>query len=126
MRKHRKKAASVARPVSSALGEVATPPKCMLIAVELGGEWPSQLAAEGCERRVIVQLEGEAPAVFTDRIATSIDALLGRGLELGTLALACNERVDGAIDEARRSLVGLALGAMAKRRAGKVFLTASP
>lgn len=99
----------------------------LLVAVELGADWPS-LAFDlpSNERRVLVQLEGESPAAFADRVSGSLDSLFGRGVELRALALACNERLDSAADEARRSLVGLALGSMAQKRAGKVYLTAAP
>jgi len=101
-----------------------------LVALELGAEWPGgsslSLELEQSERRVIVQLEGEAPVAFAERVASGLDALFGRGVELRTLALGCNERTDATADEARRSLLGLALGAMARRNEGQVVLTASP
>lgn len=100
-------------------------PSGFLIAIELGGEWPS-LAMHGCERRVLAQHEGETPAAFADRVTKNLDALFGRGVELSRVALACNERIDAAADEARRTLLGLSLGAMAPRHAGQLLLTAAP
>jgi hypothetical protein len=97
----------------------------ILVAVELSGEWPS-LTMTGSERRVLVQLEGEAPLAFAERVTSGLDALFGRGVELRTRAVCCNERLDGAADEARRHLIGLTLGAMAQRRAGQVVLAAAP
>lgn len=95
----------------------------VLIAVELGAEFPILGGADGSLRRVLAQKEGESPSAFADRVANALDGLFGRGLRLGQLALACNERIDDAAMGARRKLAGLVLGAMAKHQAGKVFLT---
>ena len=98
----------------------------LLIVVELGGEWPGLMrAAPLTERRVLAQAEGETPAQFTERVASSIDSLFGRGIRLSTVALACNERLDAPADAARRMLCSVALGAMAEHKHGKLFLTAS-
>jgi hypothetical protein len=97
----------------------------LLIVVELGGAWPSWALSDASERRVLSQIEGETPSLFAERVASSLDGLFGKGIRLTTVALACNERVDDAADAARRKLAGLALGAMAKHKAGKVYLTAA-
>jgi hypothetical protein len=97
----------------------------VLVAVELGGEWPN-VAFDGQQRRVLVQLEGEAPLAFAERVTSGLAALFERGVELHTLALACNERLDAAADEARRNLLGMSLGSMAHRRRGEVVLSAAP
>jgi hypothetical protein len=98
----------------------------LLIVVELGGDWPSWALTGASARRVLAQAEGETPAVFADRVTSSLDGLFGKGVKLTTVALACNERIDDSADGARRKLAGLALGAMAKHQAGKLYLTASP
>lgn len=97
----------------------------VLILVELGGEWPSPLSSDGSLRRVLAQNEGETPAVFADRVANSLDGLFGKGVRLETVTLACNERLDPAADTARRKILGLALGSMAKHKAGRAYLAAS-
>lgn len=97
----------------------------LVIIVELGAEWPGLMRADASARRVLSQLDGETPAQFSERAAGSLDGSLGRGVTLGTLALACNERVDDAAEAARRKLCSLALGAMAQNRTGKLYLTAS-
>jgi hypothetical protein len=97
----------------------------VLVVVELGSEWPV-LREDGAVRRVLAQTEGEAPGTFVERVAKSLDSLFGRGVVLSTVAIACNERVDEAADGARRKLAGLSLGAMAKNKAGKVYLAGSP
>ena len=86
----------------------------LLIVVELGGDWPSWALTGTGTRRVLTQIDGETPAAFADRVASSLDGLFGKGVVLTTVALACNERVDEAADAARRKLAGLSLGAMAK------------
>jgi hypothetical protein len=98
----------------------------LLVVVELAGEWPTLAGVDGSLRRVIAQLEGETPATFAERVANSLDGLFGRGIKLSTVAISCNERLDEAADTARRKLAGLSLGAMAKNKTGKVYLTASP
>ena len=112
--------------------EPSPPPSGLLVIVELGSDWP-QLAvhrthAAAGPRRVIVQVEGEAPAEFADRVANGLDGLFERGIKLDTVALACNERLDEAAEQARRKLARLALGrmAIAKHMSGHVFLTAPP
>lgn len=98
----------------------------LLVVVELGGEWPGLMcAAPLAERRVLTQAEGETPAQFTERVASSIDGLFGRGIKLSTVALACNERLDDAADAARRMLCSVALGVMAKHQHGRLYLSAS-
>ena len=110
---------------SSALGHEAAVGLGLLVVVELGAEWPA-LREDGAIRRVLAQTEGETPAAFADRVASDLDSLFGRrSIQLSTVAVACNERVDEAADGARRKLAGLSLGAMAKNKAGKVYLAAS-
>jgi len=74
---------------------------------------------------VLSQSEGETPAQFAERVASSLDGLFGPGVKLTTVALACNERVDPAADSARRKLCSLSLGAMARQRGSRLYLTAS-
>ena len=98
----------------------------LLVIVELAGEWPGLMQAEASARRVVTQHEGEAPQAFAERVAASLDSLFGRGIQLSTVALACNERLDDAADAARRKIGSLVLGSMAKHKAGRFFFTASP
>jgi hypothetical protein len=100
----------------------------LLVIVELGGEWPTGArASDGTDlvRRVLSQAEGESPAQFTERVASSVDSLFGRGIKLSMVSLACNERLDDAADAARRMLCSVALGAMAKHKSGRFYLTAA-
>jgi hypothetical protein len=97
----------------------------LLVVVELGAEWPGLMQADTSARRVLAQDEGEPPTQFAERVASCLDGLFGRGIGLATVALACNERVDDLAASARRRLCGLTLGALAQRKGGKLYLTAS-
>jgi hypothetical protein len=118
----------------------------LLVVVELGGEWPqapgTSTGADSASasvsasvsvsvsvpvsvRRVLSQAEGETPAEFTARVARSLDSLFGRGVRLSSVSLACNERLDEAAAAARRMLCSVTLGAMAKHKSGRFYLTAA-
>lgn len=104
----------------------ATASSGAVVAVELGAEFPSLGVAtlDGAPRRVLTQQEGEGPLAFADRVASALDGALGRGVALGQLVLACNERLDETAQQARRQLAGVALGVMAKQQQGKLILSA--
>jgi hypothetical protein len=97
----------------------------VLVVVELGGEWPSVATSEASARRVLTQLEGETPGALAERVANSLDGLFGRGVKLETVVLACNERLDESAEAARRKVLGIALGSMAKHKSGRAYLAAS-
>lgn len=130
----RKKAVRSARLPSTAAAQNPAPARAttletlatgLLVLVELGAEWPGLVGADAGSRRVVTQLDGETPAAFALRAAGLLDSLFGRGIALGTAVIACNERLDAPAEAARRKLAGLALGAMAKQQAGKVYLAVS-
>jgi hypothetical protein len=122
----RKKAVSRSSSVTSVAGASTNAARGgVLVVVELGGDWPSLTEAEGSARRVLAQQEGETPGVLAERVANSLDGLFGRGVRLETLVLACNERLDEGADAARRKVLGIALGCMAKHKAGHAYLAAS-
>lgn len=98
----------------------------VLVAVELGAEFPAAALPTAAPRRVVCQLDGESPAAFAERVASLLDDAFGRGVPMSELRLACNERLDDAAQLARRHLASAALGAMAKHHAGKVTLSAPP
>ncbi|MDF3069706.1 MAG: hypothetical protein K0R38_5307 [Polyangiaceae bacterium] len=97
----------------------------VMVAVELGAEFPTIALPAGACRRVVAQLEGESPATFAERVASVLESSFGRGVALSQLSLACNERLDDAAHVSRRQLASAALGAMAKHHTGKVSLCAS-
>jgi hypothetical protein len=111
-------------------GQEAPLGRGLLVVVELGGEWPSQAAttppgASVAMRRVLAQAEGETPAGFAERVTSGLDSLFGRGIQLETVVLACNERLDEAAETSRRKTLGLALGSMARHQSGRAYLAAS-
>jgi hypothetical protein len=96
----------------------------VLIAVELGAEWPrwmSELVRKS-PRRVVTQDEGEAAASFSLRVAEVAHALAGSGARLGSAVVLCNERADPSQDAARRELARQVLPELGGR--GRLVLTA--
>lgn len=85
----------------------------ILVAVELGADWPEKLPApSGAVRRVVAQNEGETPEAFAVRLA-GLAGRLFHGVELTGAVIACNERTDPSASVARRSM-----GAMLLERMG--------
>jgi len=121
----RKKTSRSRDSVKTSSVSASSTPGGVLVAVELGAEFPA-LSPTGAPRRVLTQLEGESPAAFAERAASALESAFGRGVGLGQLSLACNERLDDAAQAGRRQLASAALGAMAKHHTGKVALCASP
>lgn len=97
----------------------------LLVLVELGGAWPSPTSSDGAVRRVLAQNEGETPAAFAERVANGLEGLFGKGVRLETATLACNERLDQSAESARRKILSLALGSMAKHKSGRAYLATS-
>lgn len=112
---------------TSSVSASSTPPALpggVLVAVELGAEFPALSPADGAPRRVLTQLDGENPSAFAERLASALEGAFGRGVALSQLSLACNERLDDAAQNSRRHIASAALGSMAKHHAGKVSLCA--
>lgn len=95
----------------------------VLIAVELGAEWPRWMSdlVRKSPRRVVSQEEGEEPQGFAER-AARVAAALAEGRGLGSAVVLCNERTDGKQDAARRLLAARLLPEL---RGRKLVLTAS-
>lgn len=96
----------------------------MLIAVELGAEWPrwmSELVRKS-PRRIVAQDEGEASPSFAARVAQVAHALSASGARLGSAVVLCNERADAIQDAARRELARQLSPELAGR--GRLVLTA--
>ncbi len=111
---------------SSGSAHPREPHRGLLIAVELGAAFPHVASAEAAseQRKVLTQRDGESPAAFADRVSASLDGLFGKGISLGALLVACNERADAHAAEARRKLAEIALGCMAKHQTGRAsFVT---
>jgi hypothetical protein len=96
----------------------------VLIAVELGAEWPRWMSdlVRKSPRRVVSQEEGEEPQGFAER-TSRIAAALAEGAGLGSAVVLCNERTDSKQDQARRSLTRSLLPELRER--GRLVLTGS-
>jgi hypothetical protein len=110
-------------------GAVAPSPskeRALLVAVELGGEWPAGFeAGKVGVRRVLTQEEGEPPLAFAERVVGEVENAVSRGVTFSLAAVACNERADDVAIDARRRLARSLLGSMAGSKTGTVYLTAS-
>lgn len=126
MRKKTSRPRDSVKATSSQLHAPAAAPSVAgsLVLVELGGAFPSLGLGVEAPRRVLSQLDGESPSAFAERVVTTLDGLFGKGISLGSVNLACNERLDDAAQNARRHLAGALLGSMAKERTGKVAFSA--
>lgn len=84
----------------------------LLVAVELGAEWPEGFVAErsAAVRRVVAQTEGETPEAFAARLGRLVDRLFPAGAPLRDAVVACNERTDPGALAARRMIGGFLLG----------------
>lgn len=86
------------------------PSICVLIAVELGAEWPAWVAecrpsaARSLVRRVSVQAEDEPPDAFARSAAARLERL-SLDHAIGVIVLSCNQRADAAAEQARLSFV---------------------
>jgi len=98
----------------------------LLVAVELGAEWPD--AALGgrfdAVRRVVAQMEGESPEAFAARLGALAGRLFTDRTELRDAVVACNERTDPAASSARRSIGSALLGRIGP--GGTFVLAAGP
>ena len=83
----------------------------LLVAVEIGGEWPAHALGErpGSVRRVVAQNEGETPEAFAVRLGVLAPRLFAPGVELRDAVVACNERTDPSASVARRAIGALLL-----------------
>jgi hypothetical protein len=81
-------------------------PYRVLIAVELGADWPRWMSEQvaGKRRRVAAQAEGESPETFIERVLS-----IARGCQrhggLESAVVLCNERTDISQQAARRQLL---------------------
>ena len=97
----------------------------LLIAVELGAEWPEGLTERaGAVRRVVAQTEGETPEAFAVRIGSVAGRLFPPRVEIRDAVVACNERTDPAASIARRTIGSALLERMGPR--GTLVLAAGP
>jgi hypothetical protein len=83
----------------------------LLVALEIGAEWPARaVAARGdAVRRVVSQNEGETPEAFAARLGALAGGLFASDVALRGAIFACNERTDSSASLARRAGAALVL-----------------
>lgn len=99
----------------------------MLIAVELGGDWPSWMVdfLPGAPRQVLAQRDGEPPDAFAERVAARPAGQENGRSSISAALVICNERTDDRQMAARRQ-IARELGARAHgSRAELVFCASS-
>ena len=85
-------------PRSIAAAPVTSSGAGSLIAVELGAAWPETASDDtSSRRRVLSQVEGETPAAFAERAASTFDSLFGRGIALASFVLVFFSSVPAAL-----------------------------
>src|SRR6187431_3523643 len=99
----------------------------LLIVVELGAEWPSsEIEARNANaRRVLAQDETESPAAFALRVAEQLSSSFPSGVALGSVVVACSERIDVHAQSGRAELARTAAGALARAGGGSLSFVAS-
>jgi hypothetical protein len=95
----------------------------LLVLVELGAAWPRSVVDGSVHesKRVLVELEGEGPLAFAERVRAVAGALFPRGVSLELAVVSCNQRADPAAMTARRAIAGTFFGKRATPRV--VFAT---
>ncbi len=98
----------------------------LLIIVELGAEWPElELGGAPKIRRVLAQDDLESPAAFALRVGEQLNGVFVRGAALGSVIVACSERLDEHAQGARAELARAAANALAGARGGRLLLSAA-
>ena len=98
----------------------------LLIVVELGAEWPAleiEAARNAKAKRVLCQDETESPASFAARVAEQLGGSFPSGVVLGSVVVACSERIDERAQSGRTELVRVLASALARAR-GNLTLVA--
>jgi hypothetical protein len=99
----------------------------LLIVVELGAEWPAleiEAARNAKAKRVLCQDETESPAAFAARVAQQLGSSFPSGVVLGSVVVACSERIDERAQSGRAELVRVTASALARGRGNSLTLAA--
>jgi|KBSMisStandDraft_5_1062788.scaffolds.fasta_scaffold384437_1 hypothetical protein len=99
----------------------------LLIVVELGAEWPvSEIEAlrNAKARCVLAQDETESPAGFALRVAEQLSSSFPSGVVLGSVVVACSERIDVHAQGGRAELARTVAGALARAGGGSLSFVA--
>jgi hypothetical protein len=93
----------------------------LLIVMELGAEWPAseiEAARNAKVKRVLAQDETESPAAFAARVSEQLGSAFASGVVLGSVVVACSERIDERAQSGRAELVRIVASALARARGG--------
>lgn len=109
-----------------------TTPKAVMVVMESGSEWPAWIdqcrpCSGPCSAstRVIAQEDGETPHDLAERVVDRAESSQRDGAPIDLAVIACSERVDDAALGARRVAASAILSAMARRRRGRLLLSAN-
>jgi len=105
-----------------------TSSEALLIVVELGAEWPAaeiEAARNAKAKRVFAQDETESPAAFATRVSEQVGSAFASGLVLGSVVVACSERIDERAQSGRAELVRVVASALARVRGGSLTFVVS-
>jgi hypothetical protein len=100
----------------------------LLIVVELGAEWPtSEIEAlrNAKARRVLAQDETESPAAFALRVAEQLSSSFPSGVTLGSVVVACSERIDVHAQGGRAELARTLASTLGRAGGGSLLFVAS-
>jgi len=99
----------------------------LLIVVELGAEWPSaELESRTAKaRRVFAQDETESPVAFAQRVTEQLSRSFPSGVAVGSVVVACSERIDAHAQGARTDLARAMAGLLGRAGGGGLSFVAS-
>ena len=99
----------------------------LLIVMELGAEWPAseiETARNAKAKRVLAQDETESPAAFAARVSEQLGSSFPSGVVLGSVVVACSERIDERAQSGRAELVRILASTLARGRGGSLTFVA--
>ena len=99
----------------------------LLIVMELGAEWPAsevEASRNAKARRVLAQDETESPAAFALRVAEQLSSSFPSGVALGSVVVACSERIDEHAQGSRAELARSAASALSRAGGGSLLFVA--
>jgi len=99
----------------------------LLIVVELGAEWPAseiEATRNAKARRVLSQDETETPAAFAARVTEQVTSSFPSGVGLGSVLVACSERIDSHAQTARAEIARAAGNALSRSGGGSLSFVA--
>jgi len=95
----------------------------LLIVVELGASWPSaelDASRSAKARRVLAQDETESPAAFALRVAEQLGSSFPSGVALGSVVVACSERLDAHAQGGRAEIARTVASALGRAGGGSL------